>query len=61
MTDLETKARTETTCRGCGKPKETGPIVCWNCWHDEDHGFKYFDGTLEEWLKPFNSELLNNN
>ena len=39
-------------CRGCGGVKELGLIVCWPCfkYRDDIVPFKYFGGTLSEWL-----------
>jgi len=53
MDELETIARTETVCRGCNEPKATGLIVCWPCfkYREDIVPFKYFDGTLSEWLQ----------
>jgi hypothetical protein len=50
---LEQQARTETFCRGCGKEKDIEAIVCWTCfkYRDDIVTFKYFDGTLTEWLR----------
>ena len=49
-------ARSESTCRGCGGPKEVGLIVCWTCfkYHPTDPmgGYKYFPSCdLNEWLE----------
>jgi hypothetical protein len=54
---LEEQARTETVCRGCGRPKELDQVVCWNCFkfREDVIPFQDFDGTLAEWLR-----LLNN-
>lgn len=55
ISPLEKTARSEDFCRGCNGPKEAraegGPIVCWTCWRRPDNPFKYFQGTLEEWLE----------
>ena len=51
---LEKLARNEIVCRGCGKEKDIGGIVCWGCFKYNERLpvlFKYFDGTLEQWLK----------
>lgn len=40
--------RNETTCRGCGKPKEIGLIVCWNCFKYRPNPFKYFRNDTPE-------------
>ena len=43
--------RQETTCRGCGQPKEVGLLVCWTCFkYRKDNPFKYWKGTLRTWL-----------
>jgi predicted amidophosphoribosyltransferase len=47
----EKKYRNDTICPGCGKPKDTGLVVCWTCWSHTDNPFKYFQGDIEEWLK----------
>lgn len=49
----EEKARTMLICPGCGKEKTSGMVVCWVCFksHEEVVPFKYFDGSLEDWLK----------
>jgi len=50
--DLEDTLRRETTCRGCGKPKAVGDVVCWPCFKGRTDivPLKWFDGTLEQWL-----------
>ena len=52
MENLEEHVRTETICRGCGEAKEAGLIVCWICfkYREDIVPFKYFGGTLAEWL-----------
>jgi hypothetical protein len=49
----EEAVRTETVCRGCGGAKELGLVVCWPCFEDRDDcvPFKYFDGSLADWLR----------
>ena len=53
LDELEARARTETVCRGCNGEKGTGLIVCWPCfkYREDIVPFKYFDGTLSEWLQ----------
>ena len=53
LDDLEERTRAETVCRGCRGEKETGLIVCWSCftYRDDIVPFKYFDGTLSQWLQ----------
>lgn len=43
--------RNEKVCCGCGQSKDIGLVVCWTCFKQGDNPFKYFDGTLEEWLE----------
>ncbi len=47
----EMKARQATICEGCDKPKDKGLVVCWGCFKYRDNAFKYFDGSLDEWLE----------
>ena len=51
--EIEERARTETVCRGCNGEKDTGLIVCWNCWsvREDIIPFKYFGGGLSQWLQ----------
>ena len=54
--DLECHLRSETTCHGCGKSKESGMLVCWDCFKHvppvpgikclKDH-----DGDLCSWVR----------
>jgi len=46
----EKQARTMTVCV-CGKPKDVGCEVCWDCFKRGDLPLKYFDGPFEEWQK----------
>lgn len=51
--EFEHEARLSPVCRGCGGTKDSGEgacIVCWSCWRDPTYPFKYFQGTLQEWL-----------
>ncbi|MCX7428806.1 MAG: hypothetical protein NTW96_24670 [Planctomycetia bacterium] len=50
--NLEETMRAEAVCRGCGKPKDAGCIVCWGCfkYRTDITPFKWFDGTIEEWI-----------
>lgn len=56
----ESHARTLTTCPGCGKPKETGCIVCWHCFKRREDicPFKYYEGSLADWLNEYKIGLL---
>lgn len=60
MTKIELKLteeeiRRETICRGCGKEKGEGQIVCWQCfkYRKDIVPYKYFEGTFVEWLNSF--------
>lgn len=57
---LEDQARTEIKCRGCGKDKGKGTIVCWDCFKYVKKQYKYFEGSFKEWLEQVkaNPELL---
>ncbi len=56
----ETEARQETVCRGCGKEKSVGCVVCWTCFkHRTDiTPLKYYEGTLQQWLDWIKSREL---
>lgn len=47
----EEKIRNSKKCVGCGKEKQTGCMVCWDCFKYRDNPFKYFTGSLTNWLK----------
>lgn len=47
------EARMSPVCPRCKGEKDNGDgccIVCWNCWRDEKNPYKYFSGTLREYL-----------
>ena len=44
-------ARKLPTCPSCGKTKEAGLVVCWDCFKYCPNPFKEYDGDLAEWLK----------
>ncbi len=48
----EYEARQLRYCIGCTKPKDSGLVVCWDCYRSRKDivPFKYFDGTLVQWL-----------
>lgn len=54
--DLDRTMRSETTCRGCGGPKQTDLLVCWGCFKaepSENNGIpplKYSGRGVAEWL-----------
>ena len=41
--------RKSETCPGCGKPKQVGCVVCWNCfkYRQDVTPLKYFDGYVD--------------
>ena len=50
---VERHARTLPVCPACGKPKDIGCIVCWNCfkYRKDIPVFKYHPSCdLNEWL-----------
>ena len=42
--------RQKPVCSGCGKPKDIGCIVCWDCFKRGKHPYKYWEGSWAEWL-----------
>ena len=56
----ESHARALPTCPGCGKPKQLGCIVCWDCfkYRSDITPLKYYDGSLVDWLNEYNIGLL---
>lgn len=55
-TELERQARQQPICMGCGGEKNSGEhacIVCWECWRHPILPFKYYNGTLDTWLKEY--------
>ena len=48
----ENEARNNPFCPGCGKPKNTGLIVCWHCFKTRQDitPLKYYEGTFADWL-----------
>jgi hypothetical protein len=49
----EADARKSPICLGCFGEKQYGCVVCWKCWRQAPNGetgYKYFAGTLTEWL-----------
>ena len=45
------QARKLKYCPKCKKKKEIGLIVCWDCFKGPVTGFKYFTGSLTEFIK----------
>jgi hypothetical protein len=56
MDELEAEARTQLFCRGCGREKKVGLLVCWGCFkfRTDVPTLKTFSGTFPEWLKEVN-------
>ena len=46
--------RSQHICIKCHGSKDIGLIVCWKCWKDDKKPFKYFTGTLLEYIEPDN-------
>jgi len=42
-------------CIGCGQEKQIGCVVCWGCFKSGDNPFKWFNGTISEWVKTMRS------
>ena len=55
ITITEKEIREETICRGCGRIKDKGLIVCWYCfkYRKDIVPWKYFEGTFANWLNSF--------
>ena len=47
----EEQARRGKVCRGCGKEKASGLVVCWVCFKLGNNPLKYFEGSFGEWLE----------
>ena len=48
----DVQLRAESVCRGCGKDKgQPSMLMCWGCFKYVDNPFKYYDGSLLEWLR----------
>jgi len=47
----EDDARALDFCPGCKKDKDNSLVVCWGCFKGGANPFKYFNGSLAEWLK----------
>jgi hypothetical protein len=48
---FDTSERSNPVCLGCDQHKEEpGLVVCWKCFKRPDNPFKYFQGSLSEWL-----------
>jgi hypothetical protein len=57
-TEFEEGQRSKTTCVGCGSHKDIGLIICWSCfkYRDDIPVFKYYQGSLREWLADISPE-----
>jgi hypothetical protein len=55
MSDLETVARAEKICLGCGGEKGLGLAVCWHCFkrRTDITPLNVFAGTFEDWVARF--------
>ena len=44
--------RAATVCAGCGSQKQQGLVLCWQCYkyRQDITAYKYFHGSMEEWL-----------
>ena len=49
----EDNLRDELICRGCGKPKPKGLVVCWDCFKGGDHPLKTSGLDIEVWLERY--------
>lgn len=51
----ENEYREDVVCV-CGRIKQVGCVVCWDCFkHRKDiTPLKYFEGSIQEWLKQDN-------
>ena len=51
ISEQEEVERTKEICIGCSGTKEIGCVVCWSCFKDGKLPFKYFNGSLQEWIQ----------
>ncbi len=47
----EQEARHTDICPGCGKAKELGQTVCWDCFKHPALPYKTWNGDFESWLE----------
>ena len=47
---LDKQARASKHCLACGNAKDTSIVVCWTCWKYGENPFKYFKGSLKEFI-----------
>lgn len=50
--DQNIAERKSTVCKGCGKEKQLGLVVCWTCfkYRTDIIPLKSFEGSFSEWL-----------
>ncbi len=48
--EYENGLRKLNYCAGCGKSKDNGNIVCWDCFKYRVNPLKDFTGSVYEWL-----------
>lgn len=53
----EEKIRNAKKCLGCGKEKQVNCLVCWDCFKYRKNAFKYFRGSLFEWLEKIGQKV----
>lgn len=55
--DTDTPIRAGMVCKGCGKRKEEGSLLCWDCYkrHPVDP-FKFSDLSIEAWLAKYSTQ-----
>lgn len=51
--------RAGMVCQGCGKAKEEGSLVCWDCFkrHPIDP-FKFSELDIDEWMAKYGLKAL---
>ena len=56
----ESHLRSLTTCCGCGKPKDIGLVVCWECfkYRQDITPLKYDGRSVADWLNANSIGLL---
>ena len=52
--EVENSYRKNPVCVGCGNKKGLDTLVCWDCFKHPVHPFKFYDGSITEWLKSIN-------
>ena len=54
MVAIETDLRKSTLCKGCGKSKSIGLVVCWDCFKYRDDNYKNSGLNITDWLEKIN-------